>query len=113
MRTISHQLRQFYVTKSFNDCSIMLSFQKLETIPKEWPTLLQDLQSEYAPSSRFNITRDFSGNYYVVSIAIVDTDPKYSSNMSLYHKKYSEISVWWKATIESLALRRSNDIISS
>ena len=98
MYHVSHQLKQFFVAKSFNDCSVMISFQKVY-LPESAINYVQD-QTFY--SAKFNLIKDFDGNYFVASIAVVDTDPKYTANLPVYMKKYAEISEWWSKKLPIL-----------
>ena len=101
MDELSQQLRQFFVAKSFCDCSVMVSFQRIKTKSDNWNELKKNIQTDYTPSARFNLISDTFGNCYIVSAAIVDTDPKYSTNLSFYQEKYLEISMWWNHRLKS------------
>ena len=101
MHRISHQLRRFFVAKSFNDCSVMISLNKICKVPVNYLTELENLKNQSFPTARFNVITDGFGNYYVMSIAVVDTDPKYASNISMYEKKYMQISKWWDQMIQN------------
>ena len=101
LQELSHQLRQFLVSKSFCDCSVMISFQRISAVPDDWFELKNCLPSAYPPSAKFNLVADQNEHEYVVSIAVVDTDPKYLSNMPLYQEKYSQISKWWDTVHKS------------
>lgn len=76
----------------------MISFQKVDL--SESAKIYYKRNIDF--NAKFNLIKDSDGNFYIASIAIVDTDPKSTDSMPVYMKKYSEISEWWSQNTQVL-----------
>nr|CAB3256622.1 inositol-pentakisphosphate 2-kinase-like [Phallusia mammillata] len=85
------KVRKFLVSKSFCDCSIMISMRKI-TCTKQMPVPSKAQKL----TAQCNTIQDQFGNVYVVSIAVVDLDPKSSTRIPFYHQFNQKLVEWWK-----------------
>ena len=88
------QLRRFLVSKVISCCQVMITMQQL-VLPLN-PHLVKYIQRRKVyPSAKCNIIEVDDGLFFLVSISIVDTDPKPSSRIKKNINKYHEIRDWW------------------
>uniref|UniRef100_H2Y4Z5 Inositol-pentakisphosphate 2-kinase n=1 Tax=Ciona savignyi TaxID=51511 RepID=H2Y4Z5_CIOSA len=72
----ANAVRNFLISKSFCDCSLIISFQR---IVKTNPAIDKYVKLRLENSQKLancDVIQDESGNLYLVSLAVVDTDPK-------------------------------------
>ncbi|XP_076820080.1 inositol-pentakisphosphate 2-kinase-like [Clavelina lepadiformis] len=89
-------LRKFLVAKSFSDCSVMISFQRIIDPSVKSLQHLKKTLSSRSPTAHLNILQDKKGQNYIVSVAVVDTDPKFSQKIPDYYNQHTKIMEWWE-----------------
>jgi len=85
-------VRRFLVAKSLCDCSIMISFKRI-TFPSSVDA--ERIISVSKNSSQSAILKLSDDLYLLVSVTVVDTDPKLSSKVPHHIKQHCKIRDWW------------------
>ena len=87
-------IQRFLVAKSLCDCSIMISYKKI-TFPSSSSEDIERVISLSKNSSQSAILKLSDGLYLLISMTVVDTDPKLSSKVPHHIKQHCKIRDWW------------------
>ncbi|PVD24160.1 hypothetical protein C0Q70_14630 [Pomacea canaliculata] len=81
---VVQKVKRFLVSKTLQDCSIMVAILPLDSL---------DLQKQNGPGENHygNNRLQFDQQWYKVSVALVDLDPKPLDKIPVYHKQASAI----------------------
>lgn len=90
-------LQRYLVSKSFCDCSVMLTVKNVTGLESSLrKCLTEELQTGNSLRKSMILLNSLGGSSFIVSVSVVDIDPKPSSRIPLYCQQHEKIKNWWE-----------------
>nr|XP_002128315.1 inositol-pentakisphosphate 2-kinase [Ciona intestinalis] len=100
IETVAGYVKNFLISKCFCDCSLMFAIKRINQ-PNTQVT--EYLKKRFENSQKFascDVIADNNGNCYLVSVAVVDTDPKPATRIPMYLDQHRTFVEWWDTLCE-------------
>lgn len=86
-------LQKFLVSKSFCDCSVMVTMKDVTENYVQLKEVIEASELNQSCKSQL-LLKSLQNRWFIVQISVVDIDPKPSTRIPLYCKQNDDIKSW-------------------
>jgi len=100
-------LQKFLVSKSFCDCSVMVTMKDVTEYYKQLKEVIEASEINKSCKSQL-LLKSLQNRWFIVQISVVDIDPKPSTRIPLYCKQNDDIKSWIKEQVNKLKVLQTS-----
>jgi len=93
-------VQKYLVSKSFCDCSVMITMKNVTGHHNVLEKYLENMDTTNNNNS-MQLIKSGDDSYFLISISVVDIDPKPSSRVPLYCQQYEKLQSWWTSKLNN------------